>query len=135
MTTTPPSPTVASRRRLCRSPTANVSDMFPAVGWFDLQGVVTRMKERMASLDHMFDSVIDRSRKTAKGEGGSGESRDFLQLLLQLTESGDHKAPLTENNVKGLLMERIIIIKRWFQLCCSWVKNMNYISSFRCLRG
>lgn len=88
--------------------TPNVSDLFPVVGWFDLQGVVRRMKELMAWFDRIFDSVINRRREMVKGEGGSGVSRDFLQLLLQLKESGDPKSPLSENNVKALLMVSFI---------------------------
>lgn len=81
--------------------TANVSDLFPVVGRFDFQGLVRRMKELMVWMDRIFDSVIERRRKMA--EEGRG-SRDFLQLLLQLKESGDPKAPLSENHVKALLM-------------------------------
>lgn len=88
--------------------TPNVSDLFPVVGWFDLQGVVRRMKELMAWFDRIFDSVINRRREMVKGEGGSGVSRDFLQLLLQLKESGDPKSALSENNVKALLMVSFI---------------------------
>ncbi|RWR87533.1 flavonoid 3'-monooxygenase-like protein [Cinnamomum micranthum f. kanehirae] len=85
--------------------TANMSDLFPLVGWFDFQGVVRRMKELMVWMDRIFNSVIERRRKMVEGGGGSRESGDFLQLLLQLKESGDPKAPLSENNVKALLMD------------------------------
>ncbi|XXG75951.1 hypothetical protein AAC387_Pa08g0412 [Persea americana] len=85
--------------------TANVSDLFPVVGRFDFQGLVRRMKELMVWMDRIFDSVIERRRKMA--EEGRG-SRDFLQLLLQLKESGDPKAPLSENHVKALLMDIVV---------------------------
>ncbi|XP_077235611.1 flavonoid 3'-monooxygenase CYP75B137-like [Tasmannia lanceolata] len=87
--------------------TANVSDLFPILSVFDLQGIVRKMKKLSLWLDRILNSVIDQRLKMDRlAEGEEKEGReDFLQLLLRLTEEGDGKTSFTVPKLKGLLVD------------------------------
>ncbi|XP_058080837.1 flavonoid 3'-monooxygenase-like isoform X1 [Magnolia sinica] len=85
----------------------NLSDFFPILSRFDVQGVVGRMKKLTSWMDKIFESVLDQRLKMDRGEGGK-ESKDFLQLLLQLKEEGDTKTPLTLTNIKAIFVDLVI---------------------------
>ncbi|KAK2979682.1 hypothetical protein RJ640_027262 [Escallonia rubra] len=80
----------------------NISDFFPALEVFDLQGIKRQMREVSMRFDRMFDTIIDQRLKT--GADGGKESKDFLQVLLQLKDEPDAKTPLTMNHLKALLL-------------------------------
>lgn len=91
--------------------TLNISDMYPSLAWFDLQGIARKMKRLAKQLNVIFDEIIDQRLKineqngTGKGDGGKAAT-DFLQFLLQLKDEGDPKTPLTMNHVKALFFVR-----------------------------
>ncbi|KAF8380456.1 hypothetical protein HHK36_027943 [Tetracentron sinense] len=86
----------------------NVSDLFPAIAWFDIQGKGRRMKKLMLCFDRLFDSVINRRLRMQDLEGeernNDKESKDFLQVLLHIKDQGDTEAPFTITHIKALLM-------------------------------
>ncbi|KAJ4709720.1 putative Cytochrome P450 [Melia azedarach] len=91
----------------------NISDFFPALARFDLQGIVKKMNGLTAKFEKMFDVMIDqRLRMNEKGgdkAGPSGkECKDFLQFLLQLKDEADSKTPLTMIHVRALLMDMVV---------------------------
>ncbi|KAI7995455.1 Flavonoid 3',5'-hydroxylase 1 [Camellia lanceoleosa] len=60
----------------------NLSDFFPGLARFDLQGVEREMKKIVVDVERVFDSVIDaRVKMEAVKDGGK---KDFLQILLEL---------------------------------------------------
>ncbi|KAF8379391.1 hypothetical protein HHK36_028825 [Tetracentron sinense] len=85
---------------------SNISDYFPILARFDIQGMEGRMKNLVSWLDRVFDTVIDQRLKMNKareeGEKNMKEHKDFLQLLLEL-EEGDPNKPI----IKPLLLVRI----------------------------
>ncbi|KAK9277061.1 hypothetical protein L1049_006600 [Liquidambar formosana] len=91
----------------------NVSDFYPGLARFDLQGIEKQMKGLAIRFDQIFDKIIDQRLKIDK-EGGSRtedsgkEGNDFLQFLLQLKNEGDAKTPLTMTHVKALLMDMVV---------------------------
>ncbi|XP_010276892.1 PREDICTED: flavonoid 3'-monooxygenase-like [Nelumbo nucifera] len=85
----------------------NVSEFFPILARFDLQGVERKMKVLASQFDRMFDSMIHK-RLNIMDEKGREESHDFLQFLLNLKDQGDAKNSLTMNQVKALLMDMVI---------------------------
>lgn len=93
--------------------TPNVSDFYPGLARFDLQGIAKKMKVLVKRLDVIFDGMIE-ERLKINGEGGTStgdgvkQSKDFLQFLLQLKEEGDAKTPLTMIHVKALLMDMVV---------------------------
>ncbi|KAI8546485.1 hypothetical protein RHMOL_Rhmol07G0121600 [Rhododendron molle] len=93
--------------------TPNISDFYPGLARFDLQGIEKKMKAVVKRLDVIFDGMIDQ-RSKINGEGGTSagdgakQSKDFLEFLLQLKDKGDAKTPLTMIHVKALLMDMVV---------------------------
>ncbi|KAK3041051.1 hypothetical protein RJ639_026848 [Escallonia herrerae] len=84
----------------------NISDFFPALEVFDLQGIKKQMREVSMRFDRMFDTIIDQRLK-ADADGGK-ESKDFLHVLLQLKDEPNAKTPLTMNHLKALLLDMVV---------------------------
>ncbi|XP_057723043.1 flavonoid 3'-monooxygenase CYP75B137-like [Arachis stenosperma] len=81
----------------------NVSDFFPALARFDLQGVEKQMHALVPRFDGIFDRMIGK-----RVEEGNKKSTDFLQFLLNLKDEGDSKTPLTMVQLKSLLMDMVV---------------------------
>ncbi|XP_016482877.1 flavonoid 3'-monooxygenase CYP75B137-like [Nicotiana tabacum] len=92
--------------------TPDVSDFYPGLARFDLQGVTKKMKVLAKRFDKIFETIIDQRRKTDRDGGmrsGVGqESKDFLQVLLKLKDDADAKIPLTMSELKALLMDMVV---------------------------
>lgn len=81
----------------------NVTDFFPYLASFDLQGIVRRSRALMKQLDRIFSSIID-NRRAAKGE-----RKDFLGSMLRMEgKQGDDGTPFTINNIKALFMDFVV---------------------------
>ncbi|XP_055821352.1 flavonoid 3'-monooxygenase CYP75B137-like [Solanum dulcamara] len=87
--------------------TPNVSDFYPGLDWFDLQGVTKKMKVLAKKFDKIFESMIDQRQKLDR-KGVVQESKDFLQVLLKLKDEADAKMPLTMTELKALLMDMVV---------------------------
>nr|GMD79889.1 geraniol 8-hydroxylase-like [Ipomoea batatas] len=81
----------------------NVSDFYPGLAKFDLQGLQGKMKRVANKLDKIFQSVIDQRSKVDEKE-----SKDFLQVLLQLKDEGDEKTPFNITHLKALLTDMVV---------------------------
>ncbi|XP_058764061.1 flavonoid 3'-monooxygenase CYP75B137-like [Vicia villosa] len=98
---------VAEMTQLLGKP--NLSDFFPGLARFDLQGVVKEMNALVPRFDKIFEKMIgERMKKKKEEEGKENESKDFLQFLLNLKEEGDSKTPFTSTHVKALLMDMVV---------------------------
>lgn len=88
----------------------NLSDFYPGLARFDLQGVTRQMAGLVRRFDSIFDKMIDqRSLKMDGGDGdGGAKKKDFLQFLLELKDEEDSKTPLTMIHVKALLMDMVV---------------------------
>nr|XP_010934173.1 flavonoid 3'-monooxygenase [Elaeis guineensis] len=90
----------------------NISDFFPFLAWFDLQGVEREIKERVSWLDRVYEAMIEERVRLdgAVGEGGEkGEERkDILSMLLRIRNDGDAEVPLTDANLKGLITDLLV---------------------------
>ncbi|KAL5728115.1 hypothetical protein ACHQM5_001237 [Ranunculus cassubicifolius] len=84
----------------------NVSDFFPILGRFDLQGSQKKIRELFARFDHIFDVIIEGRLKLEEGE--RKECKDFLQLMLRMQEEGGGKIPFTVLHLKALLMDMVV---------------------------
>lgn len=84
----------------------NLSDFFPSLACFDLQGIKREMLRQRNKLDKIFNRIIeDRSKSNSKNsQDGVGDTakKDFLQMLLDLK---DQKDPTSLNlvQIKSLL--------------------------------
>ncbi|KAM3396827.1 flavonoid 3'-monooxygenase [Capsicum galapagoense] len=92
--------------------TPNISDFYPGLARFDLQGVTKKMNVLAKRFDKIFDSMIDQRQKMNRNAGtGTNvgqESKDFLQVLLKLNDKADSKMPLTMTELKALLMDMVV---------------------------
>ncbi|TVU04628.1 hypothetical protein EJB05_47753, partial [Eragrostis curvula] len=83
----------------------NVSDFFPALARFDLQGIRRKSDVLKDRFDQMFARIIEQRVKAA----GDAQEEDFLEYMLRLEkEGGDGKAAFTMTNVKALLMDMVV---------------------------
>ncbi|XP_044478142.1 carnosic acid synthase-like [Mangifera indica] len=85
----------------------NISDFYPGLARFDLQGLEKKMHRVAGKLDSMIDEIIDQ-RLRSNGESGEKDNEDFLQFLLEQRDGGDSKTPFTMTHVKTLLMDMVV---------------------------
>ncbi|KAF8379301.1 hypothetical protein HHK36_028734 [Tetracentron sinense] len=85
----------------------NISDLFPVLARFDIQGIERQTKEKLSWFDRIFESVIDKRLKMDRACGDdtykNNKSKDFLQFLLE-RKQGDDKESLTMIQLKALFM-------------------------------
>ncbi|XP_024019636.1 geraniol 8-hydroxylase [Morus notabilis] len=89
----------------------NLSDFYPGLARFDLQGVRRQMIGLTQRFNGIFDKMIgQRSLKMEKEreDGGESKSKDFLQFLLELKDEENSNTPFTMVHVKALLMDMVI---------------------------
>ncbi|KAJ4974694.1 hypothetical protein NE237_007868 [Protea cynaroides] len=90
---------------------SNVSDMFPILARFDLQGIERKAKELFLWADRILDSVINERLKMEvvqeKPSKDDSQNKDFLQILLELKQQ-DGKATLSMKQLKALLQDAIV---------------------------
>lgn len=85
----------------------NVSDFFPWLRWFDLQGLRRRMDRILAKLVEITSLMVKERLK----EGGGGPQRtDFLDMLLdfEVINENDEPAKLSEFQISIFLMVSLI---------------------------
>ncbi|XP_068635963.1 carnosic acid synthase-like [Aristolochia californica] len=96
----------------------SISDFFPFLAPFDLQGLERRRKKIAARLHQILDSII-----VMKKDAGSCESKEFLQVLLRMEKRGDPAAPLTRDQIKGLIMDLVMAGMDTTAVTSEWVMS------------
>ncbi|XP_054810112.1 carnosic acid synthase-like [Prosopis cineraria] len=90
----------------------NLSDFFPCLAWFDLQGVEKQMRMVLQRFDHIFEKIIKQRLKKKQQQlinGSEAEgSKDFLEFLLKMKDETDSMTPLSMANIKALLVDMVI---------------------------
>jgi len=81
----------------------NISDFFPVLSRFDLQGLAKRMRRPAQRMDQMFDRIINQ-RLGMDRDSSDGRAVDFLDVLLKVKDEEAEKTKLTMNDVKAVLM-------------------------------
>ncbi|GMJ14919.1 cytochrome P450, family 706, subfamily A, polypeptide 6 [Hibiscus trionum] len=88
----------------------NVSDIFPVLAPFDLQGIVSKSKKHMSWFYEIFESVITSRLKS--GDDGKKIvdeiNKDFLQKMLELNQREDDKSYISINEVKAVLLDLMV---------------------------
>ncbi|KAF9599840.1 hypothetical protein IFM89_001786 [Coptis chinensis] len=112
---------------LLKSP--NVSDLFPLLTRFDMQGLVTKMKKVNLWFDENLDFVINR-RFEMKHQV---EMTDFLQRLMEFKECGDQKVPFTTTHIKALLMFMTDEFKRSEMHCLNLSTSSKFSVPKKCI--
>lgn len=96
----------------------NISDFFPVLARFDLQGIVRSTKALANRFDSLFDMVIakrlqmDKEGCNKKVGNEVDSTQDFLQYLLRLKAEGDSDVDtlITVTQLKALLLVRAFIV-------------------------
>lgn len=87
----------------------NVSDFYPSLARFDLQGIRKNTRILANRFDAIFERMIQqRSKMEKKDEESDTKTKDFLQFLLKLKEDEDAKIPFTMTHLKALLMDMVV---------------------------
>ncbi|XP_010264178.1 PREDICTED: flavonoid 3'-monooxygenase-like [Nelumbo nucifera] len=89
----------------------DISDLFPVLAWFDIQGVKRKTKRIHIRLDQLCQSVIDRRieiERQQTEESNGQQRKDLVQFLLQLNKEGDPKRPMTSVMMKALLLDVLL---------------------------
>lgn len=92
----------------------NISDLFPFLARFDLQGIAHQMKIISSQCEKILDSVIN-----YRNADEDVEQKDFLGFLLQLTECEDPTRSLTLPQIKAILMVCILFHFLIFIFLCN----------------
>lgn len=86
----------------------NLSDFFPALARFDLQGLQRKMQLLLERFDRIYDPIIEKKKKARNNQQEGGGGKDLLDYMLKLeAEKADSKTPFTLLNVKGILMNMV----------------------------
>ncbi|KAK3224822.1 hypothetical protein Dsin_004684 [Dipteronia sinensis] len=88
----------------------NISDIFPMLSRFDIQGIAKRTKKIAIRFENVIDSAIERSKNLAaiRGAGNNDGKKDFLQIFLELQEHEDGATSFTMTQLKAMLMDILI---------------------------
>lgn len=91
----------------------NISDFYPSLARFDLQGIERQMKGLAKRFDGICEKMIQQRLKMQTESGsesldGGEERKDFLWFLLNWKDEEDAKIPLTLTGLKALLMDMLV---------------------------
>lgn len=82
----------------------NVSDFFPVLAKFDVQGIAKEAKSLMPSIEETLDSIINERMKTmVSGKRKDERKKDFLQILLELKEKNEPDRSIDLTQMKAIL--------------------------------
>lgn len=88
--------------------TLNLSDFFPWLRRFDMQGIEKKMWVYREALEGIFERIIAAKEKK-RLDGSATSEGDFLDVILRMErENGDGKTPFTMTHVKALLMDMVL---------------------------
>ncbi|KDP25606.1 hypothetical protein JCGZ_20762 [Jatropha curcas] len=91
----------------------NVSDLFPFLARFDIQGVEREMKEASQKIEDIYDYVIDKyvmKKELTQGKEKvevNKERKDFMHFLLEFKDQETGRS-ISRQQIKGLLMNSVI---------------------------
>ncbi|CAI9109294.1 OLC1v1009096C1 [Oldenlandia corymbosa var. corymbosa] len=94
----------AVREALHLSAQPNIGDYFPLLRSLDLQGFTRRFKRIAKIYDDLLEKIIDDHLKSP----GREEANDFVDILMDLMESGKFEFEFDRRHVKALLLEMLI---------------------------
>lgn len=81
----------------------NVSDLFPAIARFDLQGIAKEMNSVSQSFDKILDGIINTSILKNNDDDGATTKRDFIHILLKLRENEEIGKQMSMAEIKSIL--------------------------------
>ncbi|XP_031124635.1 angelicin synthase-like [Ipomoea triloba] len=90
----------------------NISDFFPWLARFDLQGIQAKMEGMRKDVDNILEPIIKEGvrivSEKSRSVSESDEKKDFLQILLELKERDDIGRSLDFQAIKAILLDIVI---------------------------
>ncbi|PIN23950.1 Cytochrome P450 CYP2 subfamily [Handroanthus impetiginosus] len=83
----------------------NASDILWFCKNFDLQGIRKRSEDIQRRYDALLEKIICDREELRRSSGGGGEARDFLDMLLDVMESGKSEVKFTREHLKALVLD------------------------------
>ncbi|XP_042958051.1 3,9-dihydroxypterocarpan 6A-monooxygenase-like [Carya illinoinensis] len=103
----------------------NVSDFFPALASFDLQGIGRKAKRIFETIDGVLDYAINRQIKSlakAKEEGMTKtRQKYFLEVLLELREQDYGTPSKSMTQLKAMVLDIVVTGSDTTTTMCEWV--------------
>ncbi|KAI3909804.1 hypothetical protein MKW98_014221, partial [Papaver atlanticum] len=95
----------------------SIADFYPGLEWINsVTGLKKKLLKNLSDLRSVCDEIIsehmnrdNNQNKTAGGGGGGGlipvpDREDFVDVLLRVQKSGDLEVPITDDNLKALVL-------------------------------
>ncbi|PIA57886.1 hypothetical protein AQUCO_00500063v1 [Aquilegia coerulea] len=95
----------------------NVSDFFPVLARFDLQGLGSKSKKFSLWLDRLLEIVINQREKSSNS---NIKQDDFLQVLLKLKDQQDNKTTFSRTDLKTLLEDMMLAATKTSSTAIEW---------------
>uniref|UniRef100_A0A803Q5V1 Cytochrome P450 n=1 Tax=Cannabis sativa TaxID=3483 RepID=A0A803Q5V1_CANSA len=87
----------------------NISDVFPVLKWFDIQGMARESTKIFQMFEAVFDKAIAKRKNTLNDPVPKAFTRkDFLQYLMELHEDQTSETPITITEIKALLTDTFL---------------------------
>nr|WET52770.1 cytochrome P450 76BK1 [Clerodendrum bungei] len=84
----------------------NVSDYFPLLRPFDIQGLRREMELHMGKLLVMFEGIVDERLRERRKSPESGKKNDMLDILIEFSE--DEESELKTSDVKHVVLDLFV---------------------------
>ncbi|KAJ9693761.1 hypothetical protein PVL29_009630 [Vitis rotundifolia] len=84
-----------------------LADLYPSVKWIPLvSGVRQKLEKVQQRIDGILQIVVDEHRERMKTTTGKlEEEKDLVDVLLKLQQDGDLELPLTDDNIKAVILD------------------------------
>ncbi|CBI39057.3 unnamed protein product, partial [Vitis vinifera] len=84
-----------------------LADLYPSVKWIPLvSGVRHKLEKVQQRIDGILQIVVDEHRERMKTTTGKlEEEKDLVDVLLKLQQDGDLELPLTDDNIKAVILD------------------------------
>jgi cytochrome P450 len=91
-----------------------IAELFPSAKWLQrVSGLRPKLERLHRKIDQILENIIIEHKETnSKAKEGQGErEEDFVDVLLKFQDrnDGDQDICLTDNNIKAIIMVRIIV--------------------------
>ncbi|XP_065862594.1 premnaspirodiene oxygenase-like [Euphorbia lathyris] len=88
----------------------SLADLYPSVKLFQVLSVMSsKMEKHQKKIDKIFQSIIDQHRaRKAAGSNHVEGNEDLVDMLLNLQDQGDLQFPLTDDNIKAIILDMFV---------------------------
>nr|QDZ36319.1 CYP71BE127 [Azadirachta indica] len=87
----------------------SLADLFPSIKLLEVvSGIRFELEKLVKETDKIIEKVINEHRSTVQRQTGEGEPKDIVDVLLHIQEHGDLEFPLTNENIKAVVLELFV---------------------------